>query len=97
MEERGIGEETAVHATIRGIVQGVGFRFFVQRQARGLGIRGWVRNLPDGSVEVWAEGKRNRLLALLQALRQGPPHARVDGIDIAWREPVGEMTFRVRF
>lgn len=97
MEERGKGEESAVHATIRGIVQGVGFRFFVQRQARGLGIRGWVRNLPDGSVEVWAEGEHDRLLALLEALRQGPPHARVDAINAVWREPVGEMTFRVRF
>ncbi len=95
--EQGNGEQQAVHAIVRGVVQGVGFRFFVQRQARGLGLRGWVRNRPDGTVEVWAEGRRDALLALLKALRQGPPHAYVEAVEADWREPVGEATFRVRF
>ncbi len=95
--EQGKGERQAIHAIVRGVVQGVGFRFFVQRQARGLGLRGWVRNRTDGTVEVWAEGRRDALLALIEALHKGPPHAHVEAVTVEWRQPVGETTFRVRF
>jgi acylphosphatase len=65
---------------VRGRVQGVGFRWFVEREARLLGIAGWVRNNHDGNVEVQAQGTREQLAALLSRLRQGPPAARVDDV-----------------
>jgi len=61
-----------------GRVQGVGFRYFVQDRALELGLRGWVRNLPDGSVEAAAAGPPEALRRLEALLLQGPPRARVD-------------------
>jgi acylphosphatase len=66
---------------VRGRVQGVGFRWFVEREARTLGIDGWVRNNPDGSVEVLAMGTRDQLSGLRSRLRQGPRAARVDDVE----------------
>lgn len=66
---------------IRGGVQGVGFRNFVSLRARALGLAGWVRNLPDGRVEVVATGDLSALTALESQLREGPPLARVDAVD----------------
>jgi adenine phosphoribosyltransferase len=66
-----------LHVRVEGRVQGVGFRWWVQRQAEALGLRGWVRNLPDGTVEVAAAGAPRAVEALDAALRQGPPHASV--------------------
>ncbi len=57
---------------VTGRVQGVGFRWFVLRRAKSLGLTGWVRNLPDGSVEVWAEGKEDILESLESLLKDGP-------------------------
>jgi acylphosphatase len=65
---------------VSGLVQGVGYRFFVQRTALGLGLAGWVRNLADGTVEVHALGPEDALATLEQALRRGPAHARVTGV-----------------
>ena len=65
---------------IRGRVQGVGFRFFVLRAARAAGLVGWVRNLPDGSVEALASGDAEALARLREALRRGPPAARVESV-----------------
>ena len=65
---------------VRGRVQGVGFRWFVQRAGGHLGLGGHVRNLPDGSVEVHARGPAGALEALERALRDGPPSARVDAV-----------------
>jgi len=62
---------------IRGRVQGVGFRAWTQRRARELGLRGWVRNLADGSVDVCAQGDARALERLYELLRKGPPLARV--------------------
>jgi len=70
-----------LEATIRGAVQGVGFRWFVTRQAARLGIRGWVANASDGSVRVVAEGDAASLDQLEQVLGLGPPGARVDGVE----------------
>jgi acylphosphatase len=67
---------------IQGIVQGVGFRYFALRSARGLSLAGYVRNLPDGSVEAVARGEAKGLAALEAALRRGPPGSRVDAIDV---------------
>ena len=67
---------------VAGLVQGVGFRWFVARHARGLGLAGYARNLADGRVEVVAAGSDEAALARLEALvRAGPAHARVDGVE----------------
>jgi acylphosphatase len=70
---------TALHVLISGRVQGVGFRYSCYAQARHLGLGGWVRNTPEGDVEVWLEGPaKEQLEAMLEWLRRGPPYARVD-------------------
>ena len=66
---------------VRGRVQGVGFRWFVEREAHILGIAGWVRNNADSSVEVLAMGTRDQLFGLQSRLRQGPRAARVDDVE----------------
>jgi acylphosphatase len=83
-------------AFVRGDVQGVAFRWFVSREASGLGIRGWVRNRLDGRVEVLAEGDRDSLTALIEGLGRGPRLARVDDVDVCWEEATGnESDFRI--
>ena len=73
-----------VRVTIRGRVQGVGFRWFVLRRGRALGLTGWVRNREDGSVEVEAEGAKDVLERLMADLRTGPAGARVQDLDPSW-------------
>jgi acylphosphatase len=81
---------------VRGRVQGVGFRWFVEREAHILGIAGWVRNNADGSVEVLAMGKRDQLSGLSSRLRAGPRAARVDDVEEFEAKPVaGLSTFRI--
>ena len=80
-----------LHAVIRGDVQGVGFRYFVQRRAHQLGLRGWVRNNDDGTVELVAEGERGPLEQLELAVREGPRAARVDGVDARWSAAAGGL------
>jgi acylphosphatase len=70
-----------VRYLVRGVVQGVGFRWFVLREAHRLDVRGWVSNLPDGSVEVVAEGPVGSLAELQQALVRGPGAAEVSGVE----------------
>lgn len=65
-----------------GLVQGVGFRWFVRETAERLALSGWVRNAPDGSVEAEAEGQPRSLAEFATALRQGPASARVDAVDV---------------
>ena len=69
-----------IHVLVSGLVQGVGYRASVVVAARARGLRGWVRNLRDGRVELWAEGPAQDLAALLAACRRGPPAARVDDL-----------------
>jgi acylphosphatase len=71
-----------VRVTVRGRVQGVGFRAATATQARALGLDGWVRNLPDGSVETLARGDAAAVDAFVAWLRHGPSAARVRGIDV---------------
>lgn len=73
--------EVAARWRVTGSVQGVGFRWFVARQADRLGLRGWARNLADGSVEVVAAGEEPRLQALHDKLVAGPRLARVDSVE----------------
>jgi acylphosphatase len=81
---------------VRGRVQGVGFRWFVEREAHLLGVSGWVRNNADGSVEVLAQGTRDQLLGLRSRLRQGPRAARVDDVEESDVGPVaGLSSFRI--
>src|SRR5258705_5699253 len=81
---------------VRGRVQGVGFRWFVEREAHILGISGWVRNNSDGSVEVLAQGTREQLLGLRSRLRQGPRAARVDDVEEFEAKPVSGLNrFRI--
>jgi acylphosphatase len=82
---------------IEGRVQGVGFRHFTRKAAKGLGLSGFVRNLPDGSVEAVAAGPGEALEALERHLRQGPPASRVDTVQVVDvpNEP-GDSEFSVR-
>ena len=70
-----------LHAIVHGHVQGVSFRYYAQGQAEALRLTGWVANCPDGTVEVIAEGPRDRLDRLLGWLRHGPSMAGVDDVD----------------
>ena len=81
---------------LRGRVQGVGFRWFVEREAHMLGIAGWVRNKSDGSVEVLAMGSPEQLAGLRSRLREGPRAARVDDVEEFEAKPVSGLTsFRI--
>lgn len=80
------------HALISGRVQMVMFRNFTERIADRLGIVGMVKNLPDGKVEVFAEGEEKVLQELLEAIRRGPQLARVDAIELEWTDPIGNET-----
>jgi len=84
------------HLWIEGRVQGVFFRATTQEQAIRLGLKGWVRNCPDGSVEVVAEGAREKIKQLIAWCRQGPPGARVRHVDVRWEDFQGEFrNFRI--
>ena len=80
----------AVHGFVSGIVQGVGYRAFTKRKAKELGLKGYVRNLPDGRVEFYAEGEEEKLLSLLKELQKGPFFAKVEKVDYHFLEPRGE-------
>lgn len=83
---------------ISGVVQGVGYRFFAVRAARERGVRGWVRNLPDGRVEVLAVGPLEALQVLREDLRRGPRGSRVSGVEEFEEESTeGHVDFDVRF
>jgi acylphosphatase len=75
-------ERVRRRVVVRGRVQGVWFRGSTQRRARTLGLAGWVRNRPDGSVEAVFEGSRPAVEAALAFCREGPPGARVEGIEL---------------
>jgi len=83
--------EARLHVFVDGVVQGVGFRYFVLDAATAAGVRGWVRNLRDGRVEVVAEGTRSALEALLADVARGPRGARVERVDPTWEAPTGEF------
>ena len=80
---------------IQGRVQGVGFRYFAARAARELGVAGWVRNLPDGSVETLVEGDAVAVEGYLDRLRRGPSASRVDGVVVEEKTEEGHSTFEI--
>ena len=84
-----MAQTTAVRLTLRGRVHGVSFRDFAQRQAGHIGLVGYVRNVPDGTVEVVAEGRPSDLLHFIEELMEGPPQARGTAVDTEWLTPTG--------
>ena len=80
-----------IHLVIRGRVQGVYFRAATQREARRLGITGWIKNRPDGSIELVAEGDEDAIKELTNWTSHGPSTARVDHVDTRWRGYTGEF------
>jgi acylphosphatase len=93
-----VSENGRVHLIVRGVVQRVGYRYFVVQVARGYGLTGYVRNREDGAVEVEAEGDETILEAFVKDLRIGPPAAEVTAIDLEKLPPAKEYRgFDVRF
>ncbi len=85
-------------ARVSGLVQGVSFRWFVQRRANELGVVGYVKNEPDGSVSFVAEGPREALERLLDFTRSGPSSAMVENVETQWGTPTGEFhRFEIRY
>ena len=90
--------QRAVHLRVGGRVQGVGFRYYVIEAAARHGVRGFVRNLTDGDVEIHAEGPADSVEALVEAVRLGPRFSHVDRLDRTDREPTGTYDrFEVRY
>ncbi|MEW6200752.1 MAG: acylphosphatase [bacterium] len=88
----------AFRATVRGMVQGVGFRYFVERVANQIGVKGYVRNVPDGTVEVVASGSDEQLRELVDRIKEGPSVAHVTGVDLRWLDGAFEFkSFGIRF
>lgn len=83
------------HVHVAGRVQGVGFRWHTVEAARAIGVAGWVRNLPDGRVEVWIEGEPAAVEELLAWLRHGPPASRVETCAVREATPTGLDAFRI--
>ena len=85
----------ARRAIVSGHVQGVGFRFFAERAARRAGVRGWVRNLPDGRVETVAEGEEAAVKRYLEEIRKGPLGGRVADVRVEEKEPERFESFEI--
>ncbi len=86
------------HLVVTGHVQGVCFRWYTQREASRLALRGWVRNLPDGGVEILAEGERADLGQLIAWAQHGPSEAEVDEVRSEWLAATGEFSgFEIRY
>lgn len=87
-----------VHIIVIGLVQGVGFRYFTFKKARELRVTGYVKNLPDGTVEVEAEGERGQLEELIEALKVGPRSAVVNDLQVSWDTSDGKYNkFRIEY
>ena len=86
------------HLYYSGMVQGVGFRFTVERLASGLDIDGFVRNLPDGKVEVVSEGEEEEVKILLNRIKSGSLGRYIRDVEESWQEPTGEFSgFSIEF
>jgi len=86
-----------MHAMIVGMVQGVGFRFFVFQNARDRNLNGWVRNRSNGDVEIMAEGSESDLEYLRRKVEVGPPAAQVTNVNVQWMDYEGDLSrFDVR-
>jgi acylphosphatase len=88
--------EVAKHVRVMGRVQGVFYRAWAQSQARELGVSGWIRNCPDGTVEAHLGGEQESVARMIERMRRGPANAHVDDIDVeeAAREELGRFQVR---
>jgi len=90
--------EVRAEIVVSGLVQGVGFRYFVMREAQKLGLKGFVKNLYSGEVLTVAEGEKAIVEELVKKIKVGPIHASVKSCKVDWQEPKNEFTeFEVRF
>ena len=86
------------HVYVSGRVQGVFFRYETRREAKKHGVKGWVKNLPDGRVEAVFEGEKEDVEKLIDFCRKGPPLAKVDKVEVFWEEYKGEFkSFNIVF
>jgi acylphosphatase len=85
-------EKVGARIVVLGLVQGVGYRFFALRQGDALGLTGRVRNVPDGTVEVEAEGRRTDMDTFVSRLKEGPRAARVKDVQVEWRDFEGRFS-----
>jgi len=79
-------QERQVYLRVYGIVQGVFFRAYTQKEALALGLKGYVRNMPDGSVEIIAQGQEEKLKKLIEKVKVGPPAASVERVEERWEK-----------
>jgi len=90
MDSRRRNERASI--LVGGIVQGVGYRWFILQETRWLGLVGLVENQPDGKVRILAEGRRDSLVRLISLAAIGPPAAKVDSVDVDWNARIGEFS-----
>lgn len=91
-------QQACAHLIVKGIVQGVFFRAFTRDVASRLGLRGWVKNLPSGSVEAMFEGDKEEIEQAIKQCSIGPPGSRVDDVEVQWKEYEGNLKdFQVRY
>jgi acylphosphatase len=87
-------DKVCIHCYVSGLVQGVWYRASTQEQANKLGLTGWVRNLQDGRVEVMACGEKDKVLAMQEWLKEGPPRAKVSDVtyeEVDWKDDLDEF------
>ncbi len=84
--------DKTAHIIVSGVVQGVGFRYFVMKQARRLVLTGWVRNLPSSEVEIEAEGPEGMIQEMIRELWTGNSYASVNNVDVRWETYKGKYT-----
>lgn len=90
--------QVRAHVLVSGGVQGVFFRSETRYEAKKHGVKGWVRNLPDGRVEAIFEGEEGSVKELVEFCRRGPSGARVTGIDVVWEDYTGKFKdFKIRY
>lgn len=92
-----VGMPSAVDIRVTGRVQGVSFRFHTEQEAERLGLTGWVRNEPDGSVALHAEGEADAVQALVDWCHRGPSYARVERVEVTPGTVTGATSFRLRY
>ncbi|UCF79258.1 MAG: acylphosphatase [Candidatus Eiseniibacteriota bacterium] len=84
-------EKAGARIVVSGIVQGVGYRFFALRQGDALGLKGYVRNAPDGTVEARVEGERQAIEDFVSRLKEGPRASRVTDVRVKWTQHEGQF------
>ncbi|MCD6550286.1 acylphosphatase [bacterium] len=90
--------KTRVHIFVSGLVQGVFFRYFTKKTADKLNLKGWVKNLDDGRVEILAEGDEERIEELIRWTQKGSPASKVENVEIKYEDYKGEFgSFEIRY